>query len=251
MSDFPLLRPASPHMQGQDVRDAQYLMSGHGRFGETYYHGAVDGDYGPSTALAASEAKFWCGYPSDQCDRVFGPVLYSYLLPLASGSASKLPAANQRRRATRLAAQKKQEQSYRNPYRDVVDLAWAGIDQGVDFSGAGPVYAIGPGRVTVVTTSSGWPGGGAVAYTFLSGEKAGQSVYFVENIAPKVKPGQLVDSSVVIATMRNAYPYTESGWSHPGTVDPLAPLNPNPHSPKPQGAAFNEFLRSLGTPVGS
>lgn len=252
MTEFdPPLQAANPHMSGKAVEDAQYLMAGHGRFGETYYHGKADGDYGLATGLASYEAKFWCGYALSDCDHVFGSILYSYLLPLTSGLAVKLPISNRIRRAARLLAKKRQEQEYRNPYRGVSHLAWAGVDQGVDFSGSGPVYAVGPARVTVVTTNSGWPGGGAIAYTFTSGPKAGQSIYFVENITPTVRAGQIVNCSTVIAQMHNQYPYTECGWSHPATVDPIASLNPDPHSPKPEGRNFNDFLRSLGAPVGS
>jgi len=230
------------------VHDAQWLLSGHGRFAEVYYHGKPDGIYGPSCGLAAYEAKWWCGYASSELDHVFGPTLYSYLLPLTSGDAAKLPIANRIRRQGRLAERQRLE--YVNPYRAVQHLGAAGVDQGVDYSGQGDVYAIGPARVTVVSTSSGWPGGGAVSYTFTDGPKAGQAVYFVENVMPRVKAGQLVDHTTVIATMYDSYPYTESGWAHPGTINPLAPLYPDPHSPKPEGVDFNQFLASLGvTPI--
>ncbi len=247
---FPTLRATSPLTKDPGakgpVHTAQWLMAGNGRFGEVYYHGKIDGVYGPSCGLAAYEAKYWCGYPTAALDHVFGQVLYSYLLPLSSAEAVKLPSANRLRRQARLA--QKQHLEYANPYRSVALLRFAGVDQGVDYSGQGAVYAIGPARVTVVSTTSGWPGGGAVSYTFTAGEKAGQAVYFVENITPHVRAGQLVDHTTIIATMHNSYPYTESGWAHPGTVDPLARLHPNPHSPKPEGYDFQRFLSSLGVP---
>ncbi len=246
---FPTLKPANPLMKDTGktgpIHDAQWLLSGHGRFQETYYHGTVSGTYDGPTALGSYEAKYWCGYPTTKLDHVFGAVLYSYLLPLTSGEAVKLPFANRLRRQARLAQQ--QHLAYADPYRAVHGLRFAGYDQGVDFSGGGQVYAIGPARVTVVSTSSGWPGGGAVGYTFTDGEKAGSGVYFVENIQPLVRAGQLVDHRTVIATMRDSYPYTESGWAHPGTVNPLARLYPHPHSPKPEGYDFGHFLASLGT----
>lgn len=245
---FPTLRAASPLMKdpGSEgpIHGAQWLLSGHGRFAEVYYHGNVDGIYGPSCGLAAYEAKYWCGYAAKDLDHVFGPVLYSYLLPLTSGLAVKLPLANRIRRQARL--QQKIHLEYANPYRSVALLRAAGVDQGVDYGGQGAVYAIGPARVTVVSTTSGWPGGGAVGYTFTAGEKAGQGVYFVENVTPHVRPGQLVDHTTIICTMHDSYPYTESGWAHPGTIDPIARLHPNPHSPKPEGVDFNGFLGSLG-----
>jgi hypothetical protein len=99
---FPTLTVTSPHKKGQDVKDAQYLMEGHGRFGEKYYTGPIDGDYGALSGAGAYRTKFWTGYPLRKCDHVFGPVLYSYLLPLKSGQAKKLPVANRLRRAYRI-----------------------------------------------------------------------------------------------------------------------------------------------------
>jgi hypothetical protein len=229
------------------VHDAQWLMAGHGRFGETYYTGKIDGDFGAGSAGAAYVAKFWCGWPLADLDHAFGPVLYSYLLPATSAAAARLPLANRARRAARIAAKLAAERRYRNPYRDVQDLMFDGVDQGVDYTGHGPVYAIGPGRVTVATTDSGWPGGGAVSYTLTSGSRAGRAVYFAENITPRVYPGQWVNSGTVIATMYDAFPYTESGWCFPGTDNPLAPIPPK-GAPTAEGEDFYSFLQSLGAP---
>lgn len=75
----------TPHMTGQPVKDAQYLLAGHNRFQglATYKDGTVDGDYGPLTAQATKSAKFWLGYPQAGCDGVFGQTLYEYLRPNA------------------------------------------------------------------------------------------------------------------------------------------------------------------------
>lgn len=248
---FPTLTVANGRKNDpKSVKDAQYLLKGNNRFNQKFYSGIVDGDYGPGTGAGAYLAKYWLGFPKDKLDHAFGPVLYSYLLPLTSGGAVKLPRLYRLRRVARLLLKKRiDSQRYRNPYRDVQNLRFAGFDQGVDYSGAGPVYALGPGRVTVATTHSGWPGGGALAYTLTAGPRAGWSVYFAENIRPTVYPGQTVDSGTVIAHMFDSYPYTESGWSVPGTVDPVAPLFPNPHSPKAQGFDFGDVLRSVGTPT--
>lgn len=71
----------TPHMTGQRVKDAQYLLAGNNRFPglATYKDGKIDGEYGPVTAQAAKSAKFWLGYPSSACDRAFGQTLYEYL----------------------------------------------------------------------------------------------------------------------------------------------------------------------------
>lgn len=142
-------------------------------------------------------------------------------------------------------------QFYKNPYRDIQGLTSFGVDQGVDYGGTGGVYALGRARITFVSTNSGWPGGGAISYTLLDGPAAGKGVYLAENITPQVGIGDVVDSDTVIATMHNAYPYTESGWCLPGTDQPLSPLMENVgqnHAPKAYGVNFNQLLIALGCP---
>lgn len=99
--DVPL-RLVSPHMRGQNVKDAQWLMAGNNRFEglATYKNGDVDGDYGPLTAQATRRTKFWIGYPDNALDSVFGQTLYEYLRPK---DWRPLPEAYRERRAKRLA----------------------------------------------------------------------------------------------------------------------------------------------------
>jgi hypothetical protein len=96
------LQLTTPHMVGQKVKDAQWLMSGHNRWDglATYKDGAVDGDYGPLTAQATYKTKYWLGYPDKSLDRSFGQTLYEYLIK----DGVKLPAEYMARRKTRLAA---------------------------------------------------------------------------------------------------------------------------------------------------
>lgn len=96
------LQLVTPHMTGQKVKDAQWLLAGHSRFdGLNVYAGDVDGEYGPATALGTKRAKYWLGYPSSACDRVFGQTLYEYLRP---NDWRPLPAAYRDRRQARLDA---------------------------------------------------------------------------------------------------------------------------------------------------
>lgn len=99
------LQLVTPHMTGDRVKDAQYLLSGHSRFDglATLKDGAVDGEYGPVTALAVKQAKYWLGYPASACDRTFGQTLYEYLRPT---DWRPLPAAYRDRRQARLDAAK-------------------------------------------------------------------------------------------------------------------------------------------------
>jgi hypothetical protein len=68
------------------------------------------------------------------------------------------------------------------------------IDQGVDYSGTGPIDAIGPGRVALVsTTDTGWGNGdGWVSYQLTAGAYAGDYIYIAEGITPTVHQGQAV-----------------------------------------------------------
>lgn len=93
----------SPHIRGDRVRDAQFLLSGHTRFDglAPYKDGELDGEYGPKTAAATKSAKFWLGYPAASCDRVFGQTLYEYL---RTKDWRPLPEEYRRRRSQRLAA---------------------------------------------------------------------------------------------------------------------------------------------------
>lgn len=95
------LNLTTPHMHGQKVKDAQWLMAGHNEFKglATYKDGAIDGDYGPLTAQATYRTKFWLGYPPKAIDRSFGQTLYELLT-----GTLKLNADNVQRRNARLAA---------------------------------------------------------------------------------------------------------------------------------------------------
>jgi len=93
---------------------------------------------------------------------------------------------------------------YLNPLRAVSGLVPERVDQGVDFAGTGPVYAIGNAVVTdAMGVNSGWPGGGWVSYQLTDGPDAGLVVYVAEDVTPTVQVGQHVSSATVIANMYN------------------------------------------------
>ena len=141
-----------------------------------------------------------------------------------------------------------------HPYGAVVSpsLAYAGVDQGIDFTGAGDIYALADGIVTrVMHSGSGWPGQGAVVnYQLTSGPAKGQYVYVAEDFAPAVKVGQRVKAGDVIghATGSGQAPGIEIGWAQPSGI-PLAPRPaPRPASQyTPQGESFLNFVRSGAT----
>jgi cell wall-associated NlpC family hydrolase len=88
------LHLANPLMKGPDVASAQRLLleNPYGRFDP----GAVDGQFGPATAVATKHAKYALGYPAAEVNEVFGPVLRAYL-----SNAQPLPADYENRRAAR------------------------------------------------------------------------------------------------------------------------------------------------------
>jgi hypothetical protein len=143
--------------------------------------------------------------------------------------------------------------SYRNPLRGVRGLVPERIDDGVDFAGTGPVYALGNAVVTNAAADNwGWPGGGWITYRLTSGPGAGLKVYVAEDIIPAVKVGQRVSPASVVGTMYNGGDGIETGWSQlsglsaeselpeAGAIGGLGPF------PTRVGLNFEELLQSLG-----
>ena len=105
--------------------------------------------------------------------------------------------------------------SYLNPLRDVSGLVLERIDQGCDFSGAGPVYALGDGVVTNATAySPGWSGGW-ITYQLTDGPGQGLMVYVAEDVTPTVQVGQVVTPFTVVGNMFDGAEGIETGWAQP------------------------------------
>jgi len=142
---------------------------------------------------------------------------------------------------------------YRNPLRGVSGLVPERIDDGVDFAGQGPVYALGDAVVTGATAANfGWPGGGWITYRLTGGPAAGLMVYVAEDITPAVAVGQRVSPTTVIGTMFNGGDGIETGWAQStglsaeselpeaGSIAGLGPF------PTRVGVNFDKLLQSLG-----
>lgn len=96
------LGETTPEMEGQPVRDAQWLLQGNNRFPglNPLKDVKINGVYGSITAQATRRAKYWLGYPSASIDGVFGQTLYEYL---RQNHWRPLPPDYRARRAVRLA----------------------------------------------------------------------------------------------------------------------------------------------------
>jgi hypothetical protein len=146
--------------------------------------------------------------------------------------------------------------AYRNPLRSVGDLVLERVDQGADFGGAGPVYALGDGVVTSAEgDSSGWPGGGWITYRLTDGPDEGLTVYLAEDVTPAVQAGQTVTSSTVIGNMFNGGDGIETGWatSDGSTAESQMPeaggIGGGGPFPTMVGLSFDALLQSLGVPA--
>jgi hypothetical protein len=145
--------------------------------------------------------------------------------------------------------------AYVNPLRAVAGLVPERIDEGVDFGGAGPVYALGDAVVTNAGENAGWPGGGWITYRLTDGPDAGLMVYLAEDVTPTVRAGQRVTPTTVIANMFGGGDGIETGWAQPTGVSAESEL-PDAGGiggggpfPTQVGANFDQLLQLLGVPA--
>ena len=144
---------------------------------------------------------------------------------------------------------------YYNPLRSISDLVLERIDMGVDFSGSGPIYALGYGVITSATgEADGWPGGGWITYQLTNGPDAGLMVYVAEDVVPTVLPGTRVTPWTVIGEMFDGYDGIETGWAQPDAAQSELAEAAAPEAggvgpfPTAIGTNFDELLQSLGVP---
>jgi murein DD-endopeptidase MepM/ murein hydrolase activator NlpD len=140
---------------------------------------------------------------------------------------------------------------YRDPLRAIAGLTPERIDQGVDYSGFGPIYAIGDG-VILSTVNGGWPGGTFITYKLESGPAAGLVVYAAEDINPTVSIGEQVNSSTVLGTMYEGPDGIETGWANGGEGDTMAMVAGqfSGWNSTAFGWNFDQLLVSVGAPGG-
>lgn len=158
--------------------------------------------------------------------------------------------------------------AYVNPLLAVSNLQPSRIDMGVDYSGSGPILAMGRAKIVLATDrragpESCWgrtcvpPPGDMIVYRLLDGRFAGKYVYVVENITIKVKAGQRVSAGQEIAILHNASPNVEIGWASGHGVQTLAVArghecacsDPGGWS-SIEGRNFDSLLVWLGAPSG-
>lgn len=158
--------------------------------------------------------------------------------------------------------------AYVNPLRSVQNLQASRIDMGVDYSGSGPIVAIGSAKVIFASDNvsgpeSCWgrtcapPGSGMVVYRLLDGPFVEKYVYAVENITVSVKVGQTVSQGERIAVLHQGSPNLEIGWAAGHGAETLAVedehqcacTDPGGWS-SVEGRDFDRLLVWLGAPSG-
>ena len=157
---------------------------------------------------------------------------------------------------------------YTNPMQAIQGLGTGRIDMGVDYSGSGPILALGAGKVIRASNHDAgpescwgktcWPGGGIVIYRLADGPFAGKFVYVAENITVSVSEGQHVTAGQQIATLRNAFPNMETGWASGQASETLAFADHHECTCRDpggwssiEGRNFNQLLVVLDAPPGS
>lgn len=104
---------------------------------------------------------------------------------------------------------------------------YAGVDQGVDFTGGGAIPALDAATVTDVGRASIIEGGTYpyVVYQLNNGPYKGHFVYVAENFAPTVRKGQQLRQGQSVGRALGTYPYIEVGFNKsPTGWNAVAPL---------------------------
>lgn len=128
-------------------------------------------------------------------------------------------------------------------------------DQGVDYSGSGPLNAIGAGTIESIS-NSGWPGGTFIDLLLNSPvDAAHTSVYYAEDINPAVTVGQQVAQGQQIGTATGGPDGIEIGWADPNAIgQSLNTALNGPYSgsgPTPEGTNFANYISGSGVPGSS
>ena len=155
------------------------------------------------------------------------------------------------------------QDTYVNPFSRSTGLIAERIDMGVDYSGRGPILALGDAKVTYATTEdAGWAycgAAGAITLHLVDGPDQGRDIYIAEGIAPTVTTGDTVSAGQTVAEFAGTG-CIEIGWSEIADgVEPVAAAlgqsakgpNEDPGENRTYcGNSMSQLLASLGAPPG-
>ncbi|HVA10756.1 MAG TPA: hypothetical protein VNG32_01145, partial [Candidatus Dormibacteraeota bacterium] len=141
-----------------------------------------------------------------------------------------------------------------DPLSKISGLTAERVDQGVDYSGSGPILAIGSGTV-MSTTNSGWPGGTFIVIKLDA--FPGKYAYVAENCQSiKVQVAQHVNAGDELCTLQNASPNLEIGWADGNSIGNAMAHdvwsgNDSTSNYTAFGENFSQLLQKLGAPAGT
>ncbi len=181
----------------------------------TLAHGHYDGV--ATAGIAATSAGYLVALANGQVDAFSARAITvnDNASKLAFGATVSGVASAIATRGYYLALDLAPRQGYYNPLRALTSLVPQEIDQGVDYCGSGPIYALGNGVVTNLYDPS-WPSGVFIAYRLSDGPAAGHVVYVAENVTPTVAIGERVNPGTVVGILRDAKTCLETGWARDG-----------------------------------
>lgn len=122
-------------------------------------------------------------------------------------------------------------------------------DQGVDYSGSGPLYAVGDGTIiSVLNSDPGWEGGTFMALKLNNPPDPLHSiVYYAEGLTAQVKNGDVVKAGQQIGQATGGPHGIEIGWGNPNAIGQALAMGAS--GVTPQGQNFLNFITggSAGT----
>ena len=221
----------------------------------TEHHGWYFGD--PVSAIAAATTADGGGYyvlgangaVENFAATSYGSLAISRSLP-AGGSASGI-AVDQVTGGYYEAVDATPLNGYLNPLRGLTSLVPQEIDQGVDYCGSGPIYAIGDGVVKNVYSNQ-WPSGVFISYQLSAGPAKGRFVYVAENVTPDVTIGETLTPSTEVGVLHDAKTCLETGWADPPASPERAMghVEYNGKNSTAYGLNFSALLQKLGARPG-
>jgi hypothetical protein len=150
---------------------------------------------------------------------------------------------------------------YSSPLRAIRHLYAKRIDEGVDYSGSGPLKAMGSATITVIArgTSVFWANeyGNVVVERMNDGPLKGLSIYNAENCTPSktLYVGEQVSSATTLCHLHNQFPFMEIGFARrnrSGIPAAWSVYHNYPDGSKTAyGVDFSHLLGDLGAPEGN
>jgi 3D (Asp-Asp-Asp) domain-containing protein len=197
-------------------------------------HGAfIAGDTGGAITGAHIDTYDWLGRKSqDAWGTRYGVTVTAAASPGAGNATGEIQAPPTLPTVTQTACSQLLATAlppgvYTSPFRTSTSVYPARIDMGVDYTGTGPIVALGDATVTYSQPSNaGWGPfscsgghGGAIVYQLDDGPDRGRYVYLAEGIIPAVADGQHVRAGDQVATFTGCI---EIGWASGNGDQPMA-----------------------------